>query len=73
MGSRCESPTCRACFYPKQTKENDPRFTKLEALLELQQHFMFLRTRTAECVHSRTFINSSQIKSQTAAACQIIG
>lgn len=72
-GSRSESPTCRECFYPKQTEENDPRFTKLEALVDLQKHFMFLRTRTAECVHDWTFINSSEIKSQTAAARQIIG
>lgn len=72
-GSRSDSPTCRVCFYPKQTEENDPWFTKLEVLVDLQKHFMFLHTHTAECVHDWTFINSSQIKSQTAAARQIIG
>lgn len=30
-------------------------------------------TRTAECVADRTFINTSQIKTETAAARQIIG
>lgn len=61
-------------FYLKQrTKENDPQFTRLEALVVLQQHFMFLHTHTAECVRDLTFINSSQIKSKTAAARQIIG
>lgn len=42
-------------FYPKQTKENYPQFTKLDALVVLQQHFMFHRSHRRMCGSSDSY------------------
>lgn len=51
MWKRFEAPTCRVfwLFSTKQTKENYPQFTKPEALVVLQQHFMFHRMHHRMC------------------------
>lgn len=42
-------------FYPKQTKENYPQFTKLDTLVVLQQHFMFHRSHRRMCGSSDSY------------------